>query len=265
MIKHVRLIFIGMIGLFASCQSGTSTETAKTTPSDVHKLVVDNVMQASAYTYLHGKENGADQWVAVPSMTAKSGETYYYKGGLQMKKFESKELNKVFESIILLDRVSAEPDKLGEEKPSQAAAPADAAYGATSAPADAGAEKPAGAKDDGAQYTRTSTPPEKKEVKVSPAKGGITIAELFAKKEAYAGKTVRIKGEVTKFTPAVMNKNWIHIQDGTESNGKFDLAVTSDVETKVGETVTLEGKISLNKDLGYGYFFEVIMEDAVTK
>jgi hypothetical protein len=50
-----------------------------------------------------------------------------------------------------------------------------------------------------------------------------------------------------------MNKNWIHLQDGTENNGKYDLMVTSDKEVKVGETVTLVGKISLSKDFGYGY------------
>ena len=62
-----------------------------------------------------------------------------------------------------------------------------------------------------------------------------------------------------------MNKNWIHIQDGTDFSGKFDLTVTSDKEVSVGDIVTLEGKIALNKDLGYGYFFDVIMEDAIKK
>ena len=80
-----------------------------------------------------------------------------------------------------------------------------------------------------------------------------------------AGKTAKIKGQVTKYTPAVMGKNWIHIQDGSDFNGKFDLTVTSLNDVKVGDVVTLEGKISLNKDLGYGYFFDVIMEDAVLK
>ena len=41
--------------------------------------------------------------------------------------------------------------------------------------------------------------------------------------------------------------------------------ITSDKEVKVGETITLEGKISLNKDFGYGYSFEVMMEDATLK
>ncbi|MEI7897164.1 MAG: hypothetical protein WCJ26_09020 [bacterium] len=62
-----------------------------------------------------------------------------------------------------------------------------------------------------------------------------------------------------------MKKNWIHIQDGTEFSGKFDLTVTTDAEAAVGQTITLEGKITLNKDFGYGYAYEVLMEDATIK
>ena len=90
----------------------------------------------------------------------------------------------------------------------------------------------------------------------------MTIKELFEKKKSYEGKTVKVRGKVTKYTPAVMNKNWIHIQDGTDAGGKFDLAITSNDEVAVGDNIVVEGKISLDKDLGYGYFFEVIMEDA---
>jgi hypothetical protein len=90
----------------------------------------------------------------------------------------------------------------------------------------------------------------------------MTIAKLFAEKAGMAGKTVKVRGQVTKYTPMVMGKNWIHIQDGTDYQGKFDLTVTSGTEVKLGDIVTLEGKIALDKDLGYGYFFDVLMEDA---
>ncbi len=102
----------------------------------------------------------------------------------------------------------------------------------------------------------------KEEVDVKPAEQGITIAELLADKQKYAGKTIRIKGKVTKFNAKIMNRNWIHIQDGTEYAGKFDLTATTDIEAIVGETLTLEGTITLDKDFGYGYSYEVLMEDA---
>jgi hypothetical protein len=246
--------------LLASCQSGKSPEqAANDLPADVHKLAVEEVLQATKYTYLHGKDNGKDEWVAVPKMEAKTGTNYYFKGGIQMTKFESKDLNRTFESILFLEGVGTDPKNLTFEP-----APAATADN-TPAPAAQDMQQPAAAQGDDQQYKRTPPAIEKKAVKVEAVKGGITIAELFAKKDAYAGKTVRIKGQVTKYTPAVMKKNWIHIQDGTESGGKFDLAVTSDAEAQLGQTIVVEGKISLNKDLGYGYFFDVIMEDAAIK
>ena len=117
----------------------------------------------------------------------------------------------------------------------------------------------------GENYKKSVAPQEKKVVKLEPIKGGITIKQLFANKKQYAGKTVTIKGQVTKFTPAVMNTNWIHIQDGTDESGKFDLVITSNTQVSVGDVVVFEGQISLDKDLGYGYFFEVIMEGAIVK
>ncbi len=258
--KNVKLLAAGIILFFSACQSGTETKVTDVAESKFHKIVVQEVLQASQYTYLHAKDAKTDLWLAVPSMHAKSGDTYYYEGGIEMKKFESKELSKVFESIILLEKLNSEPKEdaiVASDKPTS--------YAATESPATTAAASQDGAPATGENYTRKATPPEKKEIKVTAAKGGISIADLFSKKESYSGKSVKIKGQVTKYTPAVMGKNWIHIQDGTESAGKFDLAVTSSAEVKVGDQATFEGKISLNKDLGYGYFFDVIMEDAVVK
>jgi hypothetical protein len=70
---------------------------------------------------------------------------------------------------------------------------------------------------------------------------------------------------VVKYSPGIMNKNWVHIQDGTEYDGNYDLTVTTLSEFKVGDIVTLEGKIALDKDFGYGYIYDVLLEDAVAK
>ena len=58
-----------------------------------------------------------------------------------------------------------------------------------------------------------------------------------------------------------MGKNWIHIQDGTSNEGNFDFTTTTDV-VEINDEVTFKGKISLEKDFGSGYFYDVIMEDA---
>jgi hypothetical protein len=68
---------------------------------------------------------------------------------------------------------------------------------------------------------------------------------------------------VVKVNKQVMGKNWIHIQDGTDFNNDFDLTITTQDLAEIGDEVTFKGKISVNKDFGSGYSYEVIMEDAV--
>ena len=103
---------------------------------------------------------------------------------------------------------------------------------------------------------------EKENLTIEPVEGGITIAELFANRKNYSGKIVKIKGRITKINPAIMGKNWIHLQDGTEYDGEFDLTLTSDSIPEKGIIVTMEGKVTLDKDFGYGYSYPVLLEEA---
>lgn len=254
----IAISFLGLIMFISSCDSGQKTNTDTSSPNYVHKVVASEVLQASAYTYLKVKENNKETWIAVPSMVAKPGDTYYYTGGLVMPNFNSKELNRTFESIVFLQNISTDPQKLAEDKAKPKEPEANSPHTVMNENGQTTSAPPA----EGETYKRNAPQIEKKEVKIEPAKGGVTIKELYANKGNYKGKKIKVKGEVTKYTPGVMNKNWIHIQDGTDNNGKFDFVVTTDAEVTVGDKVTLEGNISLDKDLGYGYFFEVIMEDA---
>ena len=86
---------------------------------------------------------------------------------------------------------------------------------------------------------------EKLDLNIDPAEGGISIATLFANRETYKDKTVKIKGQVTKINMSIMGKNWIHIQDGTDDDGNFDLTITTSQVAEVGNVVTFEGKITL--------------------
>ena len=95
------------------------------------------------------------------------------------------------------------------------------------------------------------------------AKGGITLHDLFSGRDKLAGKTVILTGKVIKFMPEIMNKNWIHLQDGTSYNGFNDITITTLAKVKVDEIVSLKGKVVLNKDLGSGYKYDVLIEDAV--
>jgi hypothetical protein len=101
----------------------------------------------------------------------------------------------------------------------------------------------------------------KEAIKVEPCSGCITIADLYSGKSKYSGKIVRITGKITKINPAIMGKNWIHIQDGTESSGFFDLTITTDLDLQTGKIITIEGKVSTDRDFGYGYTYEILLEN----
>jgi len=85
---------------------------------------------------------------------------------------------------------------------------------------------------------------------------------MFTKKAELAGKSVSVRGKVVKFTPEIMGKNWIHLQDGTGAEGTSDLTVTTSASAKMGDTVTVSGVVVIDKDFGYGYAYDVIIEDA---
>ena len=78
----------------------------------------------------------------------------------------------------------------------------------------------------------------------------------------YKDKIVKVRGTVVKFTSGVLQKNWVHIQDGTRAGNQFDLTITTLDECELGDIVTFEGKVSLNRDFGYGYSYDVLIEDA---
>jgi|GEM_PF-255887 len=219
--------------------SDSKTISTNDGTSGVHKVTVKEILQTPSYTYLRVKEDNSEQWLAVSKMQASVGETYYYENPLPMTNFVSKELKRTFKIVLFLSNISSTPDMVEEplsDSPHQASA--------------------------SSSGSNSNTTNAKQDVKITPAKGGITIATLFKDKQFYSGKTVRIKGKVTKYLAGIMNKNWIHLQDGTDNSGKFDLIATTNAEVKVGDLIILEGAITLNKDFGSGYFYEVIMEDA---
>ena len=72
-----------------------------------------------------------------------------------------------------------------------------------------------------------------------------------------------MRGQVTKFTANVMDKNSLHIRDSSTLD---DLTITTDSTAAIDAVVVIEGKLALDKDFGYGYVYPLIVEDAsVTK
>jgi hypothetical protein len=60
-----------------------------------------------------------------------------------------------------------------------------------------------------------------------------------------------------------MNRNWIHMQDGTQDGTDYDLVVTTTDTVAVGTMVTIEGTVALDQDFGFGYTYELLVQDAL--
>lgn len=227
---------------FISCNSGPkmieaeNDDTTMSAPSVeptvlTHKVVVDEVLQTSKYTYLSVTEDGNQAWIAVPKTEAEVGETYYYRGGLKKTNFKSVEYDRVFETVYLVSGISKSPTAMGT---------------------------PAGHMHAGNDNIPQADPG----AKIDPPAGGISIAELFKNRSQYDGKTVRIKGRCVKLNNMIMNRNWVHLQDGSIADTESDLTITTTENIPLGAVVAVEGIISLNKDFGAGYRYDIIMEEA---
>jgi hypothetical protein len=228
-VKQVIIVLMILSGI-AACKGPLSKPAASDSGPAVHNVVISEVIHAGGYTYLKVTEKRKETWLAVPAMEATKGEKLSYSGGLEMKDFTSKELKRTFPVILFLEGVNL----AGE---SRQAGPME------------------NMKSPGALET------EKIKITIEPGEGCLSIAKLFEARSDYSGKTVKVRGKIMKFNPQIMGKNWIHLQDGTDYKGDFDLTITTAAMPAVGDTATFEGKITLKKDFGYGYFYEVLMED----
>ncbi len=98
---------------------------------------------------------------------------------------------------------------------------------------------------------------------IAKAEGGKTVAEVFAEKDALAGKLVSVRGKVVKVNGGIMGKNWLHVRDGSGAEGTNDLTVTTAGELPaLGATVVVTGPVALDQDFGMGYQYVVMLQDA---
>lgn len=91
-----------------------------------------------------------------------------------------------------------------------------------------------------------------------------TVGEVMSRPADLKDKPVTIRGRIVKFTPGILGKNWIHLRDGTglAADNTHDLVVTTTDEAHKGDVVIVKGVVRTDRDLGAGYFYRVLVEDA---
>ena len=108
-------------------------------------------------------------------------------------------------------------------------------------------------------------------VKVPSSKGAnagaakkYTVKDVFANKDKLKGKMIRISGKVVKVSEGIMGHNWVHVKDGTGEDGSNKVIFRSKDQTaSVGSAITAQGRLDTDVDFGFGYFYNVIVEDSV--
>jgi hypothetical protein len=236
--RFIVILIVLIMFAFIGCEEkpeAVEMESNTQMSAAMKKIEVLEHMNAAGYTYILANEDGNEYWIAIAQMPVEVGETLYYTQSMEMKNFTSKALDKTFDSILFVEGVSKDGKAAQQNR------------------------KPMmGNKNPHTGIAKV----EKADVDVEPVKGGISVKELYTKKDDYSGKVVKMKGVVTKYNGSIMNRNWIHIQDGTSYNSYNDITVTSDQKAKVGETIIVEGKLILGKDFGSGYKYDAIIEEA---
>lgn len=101
------------------------------------------------------------------------------------------------------------------------------------------------------------------EIAVQALEGGMAIAAIFAEHEQFEAQEVSLRAKVIKFSPNVLGKNWVTLQDGTGTAPDDKLVVTSSETVKIGDEVIVKGKVKSNVDIGAGYAYKVLLEEAV--
>lgn len=213
--------------IFATGGGESSTVAVNHTPSELgqgHVKVLE-VLNASRYDYLRVSEsNGKEYWLAARSGDYTVGAEYHYHDGLYKTNYHSTEFDRTFDEIYLVSGIHPV---------------------------------------DGAENTSLSAnhpPVPTQSAQVERPAESMTIAEVVRKAEELNGQEVQVTGKVIKVNPHIMNRNWIHLQDG--SMDSFDFVVTTTEDIPAEHTVTLKGTLHTNRDFGAGYTYDIILENA---
>jgi hypothetical protein len=224
----------GFFSTSAFCRVPSNTDHGKSVAKSKNIAVLSGkvleTMNSGGYTYARIDADGKQLWLAMPTTTLKVGEDYTFNPGQEMRNFKSESLKRTFDSIVFTNGLLVLPGT--------------------------------------AEY-RAKNKAKPVKVKVEKAKGSEarTVAEVYRDKASLGGKKISVRGKVVKVSMEIMGKNWVHLQDGTGSpeKGTNDLVVTTDAIATVGDVVTATGTVTPDKDFGYGYRYDVIMEKAEIK
>lgn len=215
-------MFFSVSTSFANDENGGTGKVAET-------------MTSGGYIYVRLEED--NNWVASTPIQVSVGDKVKYTSGATMKDFHSRTLDRTFESILFAMKLEVVNEVNAE---AHANAPTNDPHAVAKSAA--------------------AVAPEAGEI--TPLDGGKTIADIHAGLKQLKDQQVALRARVMKVSMNIVGKNWVTLQDGTGIEPNNQLIATSTEVVGVGDLITIKGVIHTNVDLGSGYNYTVLLEEA---
>jgi len=218
---------------------------------------VIETMTTAGYTYVKVDTGSQKIWAVTTQFTVTNGDRVTVFGGMPQANYHSKSLNRDFDLVYFTDNITVNNADTNGVPAAPALPPGHPSLTGEAAAPTLPPNHPA-------LPEHTTLPAKINLADIKKATGGKTVQEIISGSAKLAGQTVSVRGKVVKYNSQILGKNWLHLQDGSGSAKKNDndLTITSDTAAKLGDTVLVTGKVSLNKDFGANYKYDVIIEDA---
>lgn len=222
-------------------------------PADdtIHAGTVIYAKTAGNYTYIRLKEGEKKVWLATSPLEVSVGDPVEYAGGDVMKKFESKAMNKTFDEIRFVTRIRVVKDE---------PAPAPGAAASIAHPKAGGKDGAKEGAKDAPKGSPAVSPPKKGEIEK--AEKGKTVEEIFAGREKLKDRPVVLRGKVVKVSRNILMKNWVTLSDGTGAKPDDRIVAVTTDNVALGGVVTVKGIVKTDVNLGAGYKYKVLIDEA---
>lgn len=225
-------------------KESTQKKYSQKTPVFYGKIL--EIKTAMNYKYLKIDENGKETWIAIADAPVSVGEKIGFDKNTAMKDFYSKTLDQEFKEIyfasdIYLAQKTSQPQSM---------------------------KAMLGLSTQNKSPNKTVKIQDEKPIKPFIKKEMYTVEEIYLWRKNLKDQTITVKGNVSKNSRGIMQRDWVHLRDGSgaEATGTNDLVFTAEeTSISVGDTLQATGKVTLDKDFGYGYFYPVIIENATFK
>lgn len=219
----MRIILLSALLLLAGCGGKKEVDTSAAVKPGHHEGTVLEIIPSAGYIYLNVQEADSTFWISTQEAWVKPGAVITFVEDIWMKDFRSEVLDKTFDRILFVNDFSI---------------------------------KDAGKLDESKQVVSDLNPEKALDA------GTITISELYGHRQEYAGKKVSIAGDVIKVSENILDNNWVHISDGSDEENSRIIFVSPDQTAMIGDRVVATGIVVLDKDLGFGYFYDILVENS---